>query len=169
MSSYKALTADELENFRIKFLGTKGIVKSVMGEMKNVPHENKKEFGLILNAFKIYTEEQFERLKEAFSSNGQQTAADIDWSLPGDPVPVGTRHPLSIVRNQMISIFKRLGFAVAEGPEIEDDWHNFTALNLPENHPARDMQDTFYLNQNPDYLLRTHTSSVQPQIVYPEL
>lgn len=165
ISAYKASTADELENFRIKFLGTKGIVKSVMAEMKNVPNENKKEFGLILNAFKIYTEEQFERLKEAFSSNGQQTASDIDWSLPGDPVPVGTRHPLSIVRNQMISIFKRLGFAVAEGPEIEDDWHNFTALNLPENHPARDMQDTFYLNQNPDYLLRTHTSSVQARIM----
>lgn len=161
MDAYTALTADELETFRIKFLGTKGIVKNVMGEMKNVPDESKKEFGLILNAFKIFTEEKYEKLKENLASNSLQTASDIDWSLPGDPVAAGTRHPLSIVRNQMVSIFKRLGFAVAEGPEIEDDWHNFTALNLPENHPARDMQDTFYLHQNPDYLLRTHTSSVQ--------
>ena len=161
----KVLTADELENFRIKFLGTKGTVKSVMGEMKNVPAEKRKEFGLILNAFKVLAEEQFERLKEGLTSNIQQTASGIDWSLPGDPVAAGTRHPLSIVRNQIVSIFKRLGFAVAEGPEIEDDWHNFTALNLPENHPARDMQDTFYVHQNPDYLLRTHTSSVQARVM----
>ena len=165
IASYKVSTPDDLENFRIKFLGTKGIVKSVMGEMKNVPNESKKEFGLILNGFKIFAEEKFETLKENIALNGQQTASDIDWSLPGDAVPAGTRHPLSIVRNQIVSIFKRLGFAVAEGPEIEDDWHNFTALNLPENHPARDMQDTFYLNKNPDYLLRTHTSSVQARIM----
>jgi len=165
ITAYNASTPDELETFRIKFLGTKGIVKSVMGEMKNVPNESKKEFGLILNAFKIFAEEKFEKLKESLSSDTQQTGSSIDWSLPGDPVAAGTRHPLSIVRNQMVSIFKRLGFAVAEGPEIEDDWHNFTALNLPENHPARDMQDTFYLHQNPDYLLRTHTSSVQARIM----
>lgn len=165
IASSNASTADEVEAFRIKFLGTKGILKSVMGEMKNVPNENKKEFGLILNAFKIFTEESFERLKQNVSANGEQGKVDIDWSLPGDTVKAGTRHPLSIVRNQMVSIFKRLGFAVAEGPEIEDDWHNFTALNLPENHPARDMQDTFYLHQNPDYLLRTHTSSVQARIM----
>jgi len=160
-----AKTADDVEAFRIKYLGTKGIVKSVMGEMRNVPNESKKEFGLILNAFKIAAEEKYEALKESLSSTADELTSDIDWSLPGDPVPVGTRHPLSIVRNQMVSIFKRLGFAVAEGPEMEDDWHNFTALNLPENHPARDMQDTFYLNQNPDYLLRTHTSSVQARIM----
>lgn len=161
----KVSTADELEDFRIKFLGTKGIVKNVMGEMKNVPAEKRKEFGLILNAFKVFTEEQFEILKESLTSAVQQTASGIDWSLPGDPVAAGTRHPLSIVRNQIVSIFKRLGFAVAEGPEIEDDWHNFTALNLPENHPARDMQDTFYVHQTPDYLLRTHTSSVQARVM----
>lgn len=165
IAAYKVSAADELENFRIKFLGTKGIVKNVMGEMKNVPGEKRKEFGLILNAFKIFAEEQFERLKESLTSNVQQIASGIDWSLPGDPVAAGTRHPLSIVRNQIVSIFKRLGFAVAEGPEIEDDWHNFTALNLPENHPARDMQDTFYVHQNPDYLLRTHTSSVQARVM----
>ena len=165
ISGYQAGTSDELEAFRIKYLGTKGIVKSVMGEMRNVPGENKKEFGQILNAFKIFAEERFEALKESLSPTSQTTSSAIDWSLPGDPIAVGTRHPLSIVRNQMTSIFKRLGFAIAEGPEIEDDWHNFTALNLPENHPARDMQDTFYLNQNPDYLLRTHTSSVQARIM----
>lgn len=165
IGTYQVLTEDGLETFRIKFLGTKGIVKNVMSEMKNVPGEKRKEFGLILNAFKIFTEEQFEKLKESLTSNVQQTASGIDWSLPGDSVAAGTRHPLSIVRNQIVSIFKRLGFAVAEGPEIEDDWHNFTALNLPENHPARDMQDTFYVHQNPDYLLRTHTSSVQARVM----
>jgi phenylalanyl-tRNA synthetase alpha chain len=165
MASYQVANAEELEAFRIKFLGTKGTVKSVMAEMKNVQAERKKEFGQVLNAFKIFAEERFEALKESLTSTSQQTQPDFDWSLPGDPIPVGTRHPLSIVRNQMASIFKRLGFAIAEGPEIEDDWHNFTALNLPENHPARDMQDTFYLNQNPDYLLRTHTSSVQARIM----
>jgi phenylalanyl-tRNA synthetase alpha chain len=163
--SSNVTTADDLESFRIKFLGTKGIVKNVMGEMRNVPNENKKEFGQILNAFKILAEEQFETLKNSLSSSNTASDSYFDWSLPGDPVSVGTRHPLSIVRNQMASIFKRLGFAIAEGPEMEDDWHNFTALNLPENHPARDMQDTFYLNQNPDYLLRTHTSSVQARVL----
>jgi phenylalanyl-tRNA synthetase alpha chain len=165
IASYEASNEEAVEAYRIKFLGTKGIVKSVMGEMKNVPAENRKEFGLILNAFKILAEEKFETLKSGASSTTQKSSNNIDWSLPGDAVPVGTRHPLSIVRNQIVSIYKRLGFAVAEGPEIEDDWHNFTALNLPENHPARDMQDTFYLNQNPDYLLRTHTSSVQARVM----
>ncbi|MDQ6812781.1 MAG: phenylalanine--tRNA ligase subunit alpha [Bacteroidota bacterium] len=163
--AYQAHTADEAEAFRIKYLGTKGIVKYVMGEMRNVPAENRKEFGLILNSFKVFAEERFEALKEGLNSTDTHAVTNIDWSLPGDSVPLGTRHPLSIVRNQMASIFKRLGFAIAEGPEIEDDWHNFTALNLPENHPARDMQDTFYLHQNPDYLLRTHTSSVQARIM----
>jgi phenylalanyl-tRNA synthetase alpha chain len=165
ITAFTAQNADEVEAFRIKYLGTKGIVKNVMGEMKNVPGENRKEFGLILNAFKVFAEERFEALKESLTATDTTTTSNIDWSLPGDPISAGTRHPLSVVRNQMVSIFKRLGFAVAEGPEIEDDWHNFTALNLPENHPARDMQDTFYVNQNPDYLLRTHTSSVQARIM----
>lgn len=165
MSSFEASNADTVEAFRIKFLGTKGIVKTIMGEMKNVPNENKREFGQILNAFKIFAEERYETLKNGSAINTQASTSNIDWSLPGDAIPVGTRHPLSIVRNQIVSIYKRLGFAVAEGPEIEDDWHNFTALNLPENHPARDMQDTFYLNQKPDYLLRTHTSSVQARVM----
>jgi phenylalanyl-tRNA synthetase alpha chain len=165
INSYESATEAELENYRIKYLGTKGIVKNIMGEMRNVPNENKKEFGQILNAFKIFAEEKYDSLKATSSQHTTNTSPQIDWSLPGDNIAVGTRHPLTVVRNQMVSIFKRLGFAVAEGPEIEDDWHNFTALNLPENHPARDMQDTFYLNQNPDYLLRTHTSSVQARIM----
>ena len=166
MTAFKAENEEQAEAFRIKFLGTKGIVKVIMGEMKQVPAEQKKEFGQLLNSFKTFAEERYEALKNGLQTATAQTdAIDFDWSLPGDPTPVGTRHPLSLVRNQIVSIFKKLGFAVAEGPEIEDDWHNFTALNLPEHHPARDMQDTFYLNKNPDFLLRTHTSSVQARVL----
>lgn len=149
-----------LEEYRIRFLGTKGIVKAMFGEMKNVPAEQKKEFGAILNEFKQFAEAKYESWKASFSGPDELTN-EIDLTLPGDPMNLGSRHPISLVRNEIISIFRRLGFSVAEGPEVEDDWHNFTALNLPENHPARDMQDTFYLNQNPDWLLRTHTSNVQ--------
>jgi phenylalanyl-tRNA synthetase alpha chain len=156
-----AVAEGDAEVFRIKYLGTKGLVKTVMGEMKNVPAELRREFGQVLNDFKLFTEAKYEALKEV-SGNGVSAAInDLDVSLPGNDVPLGSRHPISLVRNQIISIFNRLGFAVAEGPEIEDDWHNFTALNMPENHTARDMQDTFYILQNPDWLLRTHTSSVQ--------
>jgi phenylalanyl-tRNA synthetase alpha chain len=158
-------TADLVEAFRIKWLGTKGLVKAIMGEMKNVPVDQKKEFGQILNEFKIFVETKFETLKENATGSVGTGAAAIDLSLPGDPIAVGTRHPLNLVRNQIVSIFKRLGFAVAEGPEIEDDWHNFGAMNLPEDHPARDMQDTFYINQDPAWLLRTHTSSVQARVM----
>ncbi len=162
INNYTANTPEEVETFRIKYLGTKGIVKEIMGEMKNVAPDKKREFGQLLNEFKLFTEAKFETLKQHTTVSAKQsTNIDIDLSLPADPLPLGSRHPISIVRNQMVSIFQRLGFAVAEGPEIEDDWHNFTALNLPENHPARDMQDTFYISQNPDWLLRTHTSSVQ--------
>jgi phenylalanyl-tRNA synthetase alpha chain len=161
IKDFIAQKSEETENFRIKYLGSKGLVKEVMGEMKNVAVDKKKEFGQLLNEFKIYTEAKYEELKAATANGNEKATNDIDLSLPGDPLPLGSRHPISLVRNQIVSIFQRLGFAVAEGPEIEDDWHNFTALNLPENHPARDMQDTFYISQNPDWLLRTHTSSVQ--------
>src|SRR5215212_4181707 len=153
--------AQELEEFRIKYLGTKGIVKNLFGEMKSVPAERKKEFGQVLNDFKQFTEARFEAAKEA-TSNGQPiTTNAIDLSLPGDAIAVGSRHPITLVRKRIIDIFHRLGFAVADGPEVEDDWHNFTALNISENHPARDMQDTFYIQQSPDWLLRTHTSNIQ--------
>ncbi len=151
----------DAETFRIKYLGTKGLVKAMMGEMKNVAAENKKEAGQLMNDFKLFAEAKYEVLKAASTTNHKPQTTNIDLTLPGDPMPLGSRHPISLVKNRMISVFQRLGFAVAEGPEIEDDFHNFTALNLPENHPARDMQDTFYISQNPDWLLRTHTSSVQ--------
>ena len=157
-----ATDAKSVEEFRIKWLGTKGIVKSLMGEMKSVPNERKREFGQVMNDFKLLAENRYEDLKKR-SADSQVTTNDapLDLSLPGDPIPLGSRHPVSMMKNRIVSIFQRLGFAVAEGPEIEDDWHNFTALNLPEYHPARDMQDTFYVQQNPDWLLRTHTSNVQ--------
>jgi phenylalanyl-tRNA synthetase alpha chain len=158
--AFEPATAADLEQYRIKFLGTKGIVKAMFGEMKQVPNERKKEFGQVLNGFKQLAEErytQFEHLKDGAAAD----TTDTDLTLPAEPHRLGTRHPISVVRNKIISIFERLGFAIAEGPEIEDDWHNFTALNLPENHPARDMQDTFYISKHPDWLLRTHTSSVQ--------
>jgi phenylalanyl-tRNA synthetase alpha chain len=155
--------ADAAETYRIRFLGTKGIVKNLFQEMKQVPPERKKEFGQILNDFKQLAESKYDQAK---SVNRQpSTVNQIDLSLPGDPIPTGTRHPISLVRNRIVQIFGRLGFSVAEGPEIEDDWHNFTALNLPADHPARDMQDTFYIHKNPDWLLRTHTSSVQARVM----
>jgi phenylalanyl-tRNA synthetase alpha chain len=153
--------AESLEAYRIKFLGTKGIVKNLMGEMKNVPVEKKKEFGQLLNEFKQFAEAKYERWKEELSGETADAGPRIDTSLPGTPLPLGSRHPISLMLNHIISIYQRLGFSVAEGPEIEDDFHNFTALNLPEHHPARDMQDTFYIQQNPDWLLRTHTSNIQ--------
>lgn len=164
IDAFEVNTAEQVEAFRIKYLGTKGLVKSIMGLMKDVPAEQKKEAGQLLNEFKLFVEEKFETLKAA-TENGEQATSTIDWSLPGNPVAVGSRHPLSLVRNKIVSIFQRLGFAIAEGPEIEDDWHNFGAMNLPEDHPARDMQDTFYINQNPSWLLRTHTSSVQARVM----
>lgn len=162
ISAYKKRGAEWAEQFRITYLGSKGIVKNLMSEMKNVPGDKKKEFGQILNEFKQFTEQRYNELKEAGEeASAQSQAAAIDLSLPGETVPVGSRHPISMMRNRIVSIFQRLGFSVAEGPEIEDDWHNFTALNLPEHHPARDMQDTFYISTNPAWLLRTHTSNIQ--------
>lgn len=165
MQAFDATTPDQVEAFRIKYLGTKGLVKTVMGEMKNVPNEQKKAFGQILNEFKEFAEARYNSLKEQAGEQSGGVDQQRDITLPGEVFSVGTRHPLNIVRNQIVSIFGRLGFAVAEGPEIEDDWHNFGAMNLPEDHPARDMQDTFYISQNPDWLLRTHTSSVQARVM----
>src|SRR5260221_5966291 len=157
---YVAADEKAIEEFLIKWLGTKGIVQAIIREMKNVPAEKKKEFGQILTDFKTFAEEKFESLKSS-TSNIEHRTSNIDLTLPGDSIIPGSRHPITLMRNRIVSIFQRLGFAVAEGPEIEDDWHNFTALNLPEHHPARDMQDTFYMQQNPDWLLRTHTNNVQ--------
>jgi phenylalanyl-tRNA synthetase alpha chain len=161
IAAYAISNAQQLEEYRIKFLGTKGIVKALFGEMKNVPADKRKEFGQVLNDFKQFAEEKYNTAKETATNEQPSTVNQIDLSLPGSAFQFGTRHPINTVRNRIINIFNRLGFAVADGPEVEDDWHNFTALNLPENHPARDMQDTFYIHQNPDWLLRTHTSNVQ--------
>jgi len=153
---------DSLEAYRIRFLGTKGILKNLFTEMKNVPSERKKEFGQVLNEFKQLAEDKYDYWKKEIGSKTEESTADqVDTTLPGDLLAIGSRHPISLMKNKIIKIFERLGFSVAEGPEIEDDWHNFTALNLPEHHPARDMQDTFYIHQRPDWLLRTHTSNVQ--------
>ncbi|MGN6566552.1 MAG: phenylalanine--tRNA ligase subunit alpha [Flavipsychrobacter sp.] len=164
IKAFEPKNAAELEAYRIKYLGTKGIVKQIFGEMKNVPAEKKKEAGQVLNAFRQLAEGQYEAFKH-LQENGQSTGQAIDATLPGTPLPLGTRHPLRMVENEIVSIFEKIGFSVATGPEIEDDWHNFTSLNMPENHPARDMQDTFYVSQNPDWVLRTHTSSVQARIM----
>ena len=156
--------AQELEAYRIKFLGTKGIVKQIFGEMKNVPGDQKKEAGQLLNAFKQLAEEKWESNKH-LQEGSNKKESNIDLSLPGSQVQMGTRHPLRMVENKMVGIFEKLGFSVASGPEIEDDWHNFGSMNLPEHHPARDMQDTFYVSQNPDWLLRTHSSSIQARVM----
>ncbi len=161
ITAIKISSKEDLESFRIKYLGTKGILKNVMGEMKNVPIDQKKEAGQLLNEFKLFVESNYEALANSMETTSVKDKSNLDITLPGQPLSVGSRHPISIVHNKIVQIFQRLGFSVAEGPEIEDDWHNFSALNLPENHPARDMQDTFYISQNPDWLLRTHTSSVQ--------
>ena len=160
ISSFIVTDEKQAEEFRIKYLGTKGLLKSIMGEMKNVPVEQKKEAGQLLNEFKVFVETTYDQLRGLAAANETQTST-IDLSLPGDILPIGSRHPVILMKNRIVSIFQRLGFAVANGPEIEDDWHNFGALNLPAHHPARDMQDTFYIQQNPDWVLRTHTSNVQ--------
>ena len=160
----KSFTTDslsELEAFRIKFLGKKGLLNDLFADFKTVPNEQKKAYGQAINTLKSTAQEKVNTLKAALETNSVQNSSIGDLTRPGDPIQVGGRHPISLVKNQIIDIFSRIGFNVSEGPEIEDDWHNFTALNLPEHHPARDMQDTFFVQTNPDILLRTHTSSVQ--------
>ena len=151
---------EELEQFRIEYLGKKGKMNDLFAAFKEVPKEQKKAFGQALNQLKQAIKDKLDEGKNLFSENIQQSSG-LDLSRPVVANQLGSRHPLSLVRNQIIEIFKRIGFTPSEGPEIEDDWHNFTALNLPEEHPARDMQDTFFIQRNPDVLLRTHTSSVQ--------
>jgi len=158
--------AEELEQFRIRFLGTKNIIKPLFAEMRTIPNEEKKNFGQALNELKGKAEERFADLKTAIERESRSDEKkNMDLSRPSEPVRLGSRHPVSIVMEHMINIFERIGFVVAEEREIEDDWHNFTAMNTPEDHPARDMQDTFYLKDSTEYLLRTHTSSVQSRVM----
>jgi phenylalanyl-tRNA synthetase alpha chain len=155
-----------LENFRIRFLGTKGLIKSLMEEMKNVPNERKRDYGQLMNRLKQAAETKYAALKESFEEQALQGAhQSLDLTAPGEPLPLGSRHPVAVTMNRVIEIFARMGYSVADGPEIEDDWHNFTAMNTPEDHPARDMQDTFYLVDAPGMLLRTHTSPVQARVM----
>ena len=161
VEAFSATNKEEIENFRIKYLGKKGLLNDFFAEFKNVPNEQKKEFGQVINTLKNAAQDKVNQLKDALESKEESAGVYGDLSRPGEPVSLGSRHPISLVKNRIIDIFSRIGFNVSEGPEIEDDWHNFTALNLPEYHPARDMQDTFFIQTNPDVLLRTHTSSVQ--------
>ncbi|GHA23577.1 phenylalanine--tRNA ligase alpha subunit [Salinimicrobium marinum] len=161
IEAFQARNMEEIESFRIKYLGKKGILNQYFAEFKNVSNDQKKDFGQAVNTLKNAAQDKVTALKEQLESTQEEKGIYGDLSRPGEPVEIGARHPISIVKNQIIEIFSNIGFNVSEGPEIEDDWHNFTALNLPEYHPARDMQDTFFIQTNPDVLLRTHTSSVQ--------
>jgi phenylalanyl-tRNA synthetase alpha chain len=167
IKAFATAKAEELEAFRIKFLGTKGLIKDLFEEFKTVSSEEKRVLGKVLNEFKQMAETKYQELKENFNPDTENSKSEIDLTLPGEGMAIGSRHPLSLVRNEIVDIFKRLGFVVAEGPEIEDDWHNFSALNFPEEHPARDMQDTFFIKKNEgnDIALRTHTSSVQVRMM----
>lgn len=158
--------AEALESFRIRYLGAKGEVKALMEAMKAVPNEQKRAFGQLLNTLKQQTEEKYAALKSDLETKADSAVGpQLDLTAPGEPLPLGSRHPVAVTMNRIVDIFTRMGFAVADGPEIEDDWHNFTAMNTPEDHPARDMQDTFYVVDAPGMLLRTHTSPVQARVM----
>jgi phenylalanyl-tRNA synthetase alpha chain len=168
IETFTADSTEAVESFRIKYLGKKGILAALFAEMKNVDPAERKEFGRVVNELKSKAEEKLSLLKEQFDTTNGASENTIDLTLPADPIALGSRHPISLIRNEIISIFSRIGFTVADGPEIEDDWHNFSALNFPENHPARDMQDTFFIRESADgnsISLRTHTSSVQVRIM----
>ncbi|MDT8346401.1 MAG: phenylalanine--tRNA ligase subunit alpha [Flavobacteriaceae bacterium] len=161
VEAFKANTAEEVEAFRIEYLGKKGILHQLFEDFKQVAKEEKKNYGQSLNALKTAVSEKLEALKAQTTSMDKSTHSAVDLTRSGYPQTIGARHPIAVVKNRVVDIFSRIGFNISEGPEIEDDWHNFTALNLPEYHPARDMQDTFFVQISPDILLRTHTSSVQ--------
>jgi phenylalanyl-tRNA synthetase alpha chain len=157
---------EEVEQFRLTYLGSKNILKPLMGEIRNIPNEQKRDYGQLVNAAKEAAAAKYDEVKAAQEASEEAAAANqLDLTAPGEPIELGARHPVSIAMNRVIDIFSRIGFAVAEEREIEDDWHNFTAMNTPEDHPARDMQDTYYLKNSTEMLLRTHTSSVQARVM----
>jgi phenylalanyl-tRNA synthetase alpha chain len=164
-SDLEKFSKNSAEEFRLEFLSQKGKIKSLFGQFKNVPNEQKKAFGQKINQLKELAQNKFETLQKSEKRESASTIEGIDTSLPGIPLPLGAKHPINIIKNDIIQIFKKIGYAVSEGPEIEDDWHNFSALNFPEEHPARDMQDTFFVEKDPDVALRTHTSSVQVRVM----
>ena len=169
INAFETTKAEELEQFRIRFLGTKGIIKDIFDEFKAVSPEEKRTLGKVLNQFKQLAEAKYQSLNEHISESlSHADESGLDLTLPGEGFEIGARHPLALVRREIVEIFNKLGFSVAEGPEIEDDWHNFSALNFPEEHPARDMQDTFFIKkggEKGDIALRTHTSSVQVRMM----
>ena len=159
VNNYTPKSEEDLNKFRVEYLGKKGVLNSLFSSFRGVDNEQKKRVGSSINNLKNLVQEKIEGYKGSFEK--EEVVGEIDLSRPVSLDNLGSRHPISLIRNQIVEIFNRLGFTVSEGPEIEDDWHNFSALNLPEEHPARDMQDTFFIQTNPDILLRTHTSSVQ--------
>ena len=158
---FTAATPEELDQFRLRFLGKKGILNDLFAGFRNVPNEQKRAAGQLLNELKVAVQDKLDVLKASFEDRVENPLSGTDLTRPVDDIQPGAKHPISLVRSQIIDIFGRLGYTVSEGPEIEDDWHNFSALNFPEEHPARDMQDTFFISKAPDITLRTHTSSVQ--------
>ncbi|MBN2669834.1 MAG: phenylalanine--tRNA ligase subunit alpha [Bacteroidales bacterium] len=164
VEAFTTQTTDELEAFRIAYLGKKGKITALFSDFKNVANEEKKLVGQEINKLKNLAQDKVEFLKSQLVTQRTSSVGN-DLTLPGEPVFKGSRHPISLVKNEISEIFKRIGFTISEGPEIEDDWHVFSALNFPEEHPARDMQDTFFIETNPDVLLRTHTSSVQVRVM----
>lgn len=164
VAGLKAPNKESLEELRIKYLSKKGILNGLMGEFRNVAADQKREIGMKLNELKTALQDKLTQLRGELATQ-ESDHSDLDLTRTPYPIPLGTRHPITLVRNEIIDIFSRLGFAMADGPEIEDDWHVFTSMNFPEDHPARDMQDTFFVEQHPDIVLRTHTSSVQSRVM----
>ena len=159
IKNFDSKDKDDIESMKIKFLGRKGLINELFSEFKNVPADQKKEYGQKINDLKNLASDKYEKLKLGIKKSSESITED--FTKPGFPISSGSLHPITLIKNRIIDIFSKVGFELSEGPEIEDDWHNFTALNLPKDHPARDMQDTFFIQQDPDILLRTHTSSVQ--------
>ena len=159
INNFDSQDIDEIESMKIKFLGRKGLINELFTGFKNVPADQKKEYGQKINDLKNLASDKYEKLKLGIKKSSKSITED--YTKPGFPISSGSLHPITLIKNRIIDIFSKVGFELSEGPEIEDDWHNFTALNLPKDHPARDMQDTFFIQQDPDILLRTHTSSVQ--------
>lgn len=164
VADLQAADAKALEGLRIKYLSKKGVINGLMGEFRDVAPESKREIGMKLNELKTALQDKLNELREGLATK-EDDHSDLDLTRTPYPIAMGTRHPLSIVKNEIIDIFSRLGFSIADGPEVEDDWHVFSSLNFPEDHPARDMQDTFFVEQHPDIVLRTHTSSVQSRVM----
>jgi phenylalanyl-tRNA synthetase alpha chain len=165
ISNFTTDSADELEKFRVRLFGKKGVLNDLFTEFKNIAPEERREMGKVLNELKNAAQQKLDELKATVGSSEKKNTKELDLTLPPAEYLTGSRHPLQIVRKKIIDIFTNIGYTVAEGPEVEDDWHNFSALNFAPEHPARDMQDTFFISENPDVLLRTHTSSVQVRVM----